>query len=256
LYLLSAYGLNSMADLLRGVDPKDISANSLTYPIADIIRQRLSTTADEFGWQPIFIPNQGSLIVNSPIDEQTGQYLQYVMSLATQGWGIWRGVPMVCFDEWRGVTYFGSSNSSVYSMNATRDNVMLSDVEEESGGVAINYSILTAYTDGGDPSSYKMVQFVRPDFISVNDPEIVTRVYYDYEIQEFISNTNPGSPDFDVWDTGQWDVSKWAAGLSGYFKTEGASGIGRTVAVAMRGNSTEETTLMSFDIMWKTGGLI
>jgi hypothetical protein len=256
LYLLSAYGLNSMADLLRGVDPKDISANSLTYPVADLIRRRLAISADTIGWQPIFLPNQGSLVISSPELEGSNTYLQYIMSLATQGWGIWRDVPILCFDEWRGVSYFGSVENNVYSMNSNKDNVKLSSLEPDPAGVAIRFSILTAYTDGGDPCNFKMVQYVRPDFLASITPSIVTQVYYDYDIGEFTKSPISELAPFGEWDVGLWDSAVWSGGVQGISITEGSMGIGRTVAIAMQGESKDETSLMSFDIIWKTGGLL
>jgi hypothetical protein len=57
------------------------------------------------------------------------------------------------------------------------------------------------------------------------------------------------------WDIGNWDEVVWnEATIQGQHKLVGANGLGRTVAVALKGSTGDPLQLVSFDVMWKTGG--
>ena len=60
----------------------------------------------------------------------------------------------------------------------------------------------------------------------------------------------------DVWDTGVWDIAVWGGGKEKFQKTVGVSGIGRTVAIAMSGASTVDTTLVDMGLLWRSGGML
>jgi len=125
LYILSAFGIISMSDLLNGVDSKSTSATSLAYPIARLLRDRLDLTSEIRGWEITFLPSQGDLMVLSPKHVLTGADIQYTMSLSVEGWGLWRGVPMDCVTEWSGKTYFGTADGRICVMDVHKDNVLL-----------------------------------------------------------------------------------------------------------------------------------
>lgn len=257
LYLLSTFGLISMNDLLKGVDPKDVSADSLTFPVSRILRTQLLSTINEPGWEPIFIPSQGVLLIASPESLSTGQYIQYSMNLTVQGWGLWRGVPMECLTEWNGKIYFGTEDDRICVMDVPRDEVLLDQNDPTSGGYPVNYSMLTAYTDGGQAGVFKRAQFVRPDFLSVNRPTFSTKILYDYDIQEITFPVTPPLQLGGAWDVGNWDNAVWGGGeVQGFSALQGNGGIGRYMAIAMRGECVEETRLISWDLMWVSGGPI
>ena len=258
LYLLSSFGLVAMSDLLVGVDSQDKSRTSLTFPIAQIIRNALELTGDRLGWQPTFMPSLGILLITSPIDPITGVYRQYQMNLAVEGWGFWRSVPMECAAEFNGSVYFGTSDSRIMVMDVYVDGVVLDPPEDEFNGYPINYSMLTAYSDVGSAATFKRAQFIRPDITSVTNPSYQTKVLYDYSFTEVIFNIPPDNLlAFGQWDIDEWDIAIWGEGNPRTFhKLIGSGGVGRTMAVAIRGTSINLTRLISFDIMWIDGGYL
>lgn len=256
LYLLSAYGIIAMSDLLRGVDAKDIAAQSLSFKVARQLRDRLLRTGDLYGWEMDFIPSIGSLIVTVPQDG-SNQRIQMVMSLTTEGWGSWRSVPIDCFREWRGKVYFGDINNRVLVMDVFRDNVLITPPEDIENGTPIQFSMLSSYQRYGEDGIFKQVQFIRPDFWSTSLPTFNTKALYDYDISELTLLAFPPLSLGDVWDTARWDFAIWGGGESyGQHELRGAGGIGRSVAIALRGETSVYFRLLSFDIMWTSGWAI
>jgi hypothetical protein len=241
LYLLSAFGFIGMRDLLKGADVKDAASNSLTYPIASILRKQLSLNNTSLGWEPIFLPSLGRLLINSP-QQNNGEYIQYSMTLATEGWGLWRGVPSTVFAEWNNKVYFGSEDNKVYAMDTTKDYVLNDTNDAAALGTPIEFSLLTSYSHAGSPGIFKIGQFVRPDFLVGSSVSFRAKIFYDYSVGE------------SQWDSAIWDTDVFASDeLIKTHKLNGAIGIGRTMAIAIRGESSDEARLISFDVGWTKG---
>jgi hypothetical protein len=256
MYILSSFGLISMSDLLRGVDPADVSADSLTFPIASIIRNEMSQTYEQYGWEPVFLPSQGVLLIQSPFNVATGKYIQFSMNLTLQSWGIWRDVPMTAFVEWDTTVYFGTADSRVCVMDVPVDNILIDTNDPEAAGAAIQFSILTGFSDAGAPGLFKIPQYVRCDFLSGALVAYNTRFVFDYEIEEQ-SIPIPPLPTHGsgTWNVGLWDQAIWGSGtLVPVTKTQGGAGIGRVMAIAVQGKVTNRTRFLSMDAMWKQGG--
>ena len=260
LFILSSFGLISMSDLLRGVNITEADyEGSLTYRIAAPIRAAMHLTRTEYGWEPKFLPQQGVLIINQPALVTSYEPKQWVQSLATRSWGEWRGVPVAAMEEWHGSVYIGGTDNIIRIMDGTRDKVLIDTLNPAHNGYPIKFSLLTSYQDYGEPAQYKMVQMVRPDFFSQQKPSYQVKVYYDYELVEFTAGVAPPevSPEGDEWDSSLWDAAIWNVGTaSGKSGITGELGMGRTIAIAMQGESDEDLRLLSFDVMWKTGGMV
>jgi len=256
LYLLSSFGLISMSDLLRGVDIRKGSLKSLTYPIASLLRSDLADTGTSLGWEPVFLPSIGSLVISSP-QAASDIYLQYVMSLSVEGWGFWRGVPTEAIIEYNNTVYFGTSDNRIMSMNVNKDYVLLDTNDDDYLGQSVDFSLLTAYNDAGSPGMFKIGQYIRPDFLNVANLTYQTRMFYDYSTTEIIFPTGNATVEAgSVWDTAEWDVDIWGSGgsFSSEHDLQGTCNMGRTVAIALRGSAGDEARLVSFDVGWTEGG--
>lgn len=252
LYLLSVYGLISMDDLIRGVDGKNINAQTNTIKIAPVIRRHMEDYRNERGWEVNSIPGQGNIIIGTP-KNINDVYLQYAMNTTTEGWGIWRDVPIQCFAEWAGKMYFGTEDSRVMVMDVTVDNALITP-ESETNGDAISFSILTTYQNYGEPALMKRGKYIRPQFVSTSRPNVTVQFRYDYDLAEVLNTESTGLTSDSLWDIGLWDVAIWTSGaLSGFHRIRGGWGIGRNVAIAMSGNTRFPTTLVSWDVVWDTG---
>jgi hypothetical protein len=253
LYTLSSYGIIGMSDLLRGVDPKDVSANSIAYKIAPIVSDRLRETSFAYGWELMFAPSEGLFIVNSP-DVSSMPQIQFVMDMVTEGWGFWRGVPINCMKEWNGRVYFGSGNA-VYIIDGTRDAAKKVQKTDADIGLPIEFSMLTSFQTLDAPGLYKQAQFIRPDFLSTSVPDSAVKAVYDYKMKELDLHFGQSPTAKGRWDIGKWDEVVWDENvIQGQHKLSGANGLGRTVAVALKGSTGDPLQLVSFDVMWKTGG--
>ena len=259
LYILSSFGLIAMSDLLRGVNIAEADeVHSIAHKIALPIREAMANTKDEYGWEPKFLPGQGILLINQPHYPTNTPHKQWVQNLSTQAWGAWRGVPIACAEDWHGNVYFGDANNGVQVMDGHRDKVLLDDQAPGHEGVPIEFSILTSYQDYGAPTQFKIGQMVRPDFYSPSKPSFATKILYDYQIQEanipYIKGENLP---LGEWDTALWDYAIWNAGSAdGISRISGSAGMGRVMAIAIRGESQDLLRLLSCDVMWTAGGVV
>ena len=245
LHLLSRFGVVAMSDLIKGVDVKDSSSVTTTYPIAPFIREAMRESANKYGWGIDYQVGTGSLVINSPT-RNNGIDVQYVMTVTTGGWGFWRGVPMLNNESYKGITYFGTRDNRVMSMD--------SDTDE---GEAIEYSMLTSSQNMGSPAVFKRATHVRPDWRAVESPVYSAKILYDYDITEIALPKGTPVATGALWDFSIWDIAIWGAGaVESHHNATGAWGVGRTFAVALTGKASKPTTLLSFDIMWNTGGVL
>jgi hypothetical protein len=102
----------------------------------------------------------------------------------------------------------------------------------------------------------KVVEFIRPRFYAEGEPTYNVQAFYDYDLSEQTQVSGVGGSGGDVWDTGVWDSAIWGGGKDKFQELKGASGMGRTVAIAMSGASTVETYLVDIGVMWRSGGLL
>ena len=147
-------------------------------------------------------------------------------------------------------------------MDTTRDNVLIdAPPEPELNGSPIDFSLLSSYQNLGSPGIFKRVQMARPDFYGNSAPAYTIKVLYDYDFNEpaAVVQGDEEAAANDEWDGALWDLAVWSTiqGQSfGSLQLAGTSGIGRSVAIAMRGSSGDALRLITWDIMWLTGGPI
>ena len=254
LFLLSSLGITAMSDLVSGIEVEDPNKSQLGHKIARLIRIDMRDLYNQHGWNIKFVADQGMLVVSTPL-RSDDTYRQYVMNTTTYGWGLWRDLPFVCSESYDGDLLIGDPDGRLLRMDRDVDNV------PTTGGTGddIKWFCLTSFSDLGAPTLNKRVKLIRPNFsVSEAIPSVDCYAYYNYFSQEPLSPTTaPGANTGDVWDTGLWDSARWSSeSLLPYFQTNGAWGIGRTVAVAMTGRSRGTTLLASWDIMWDVGGFL
>jgi hypothetical protein len=120
----------------------------------------------------------------------------------------------------------------------------------------IDWQLLTSYQDVDTPEQFKRMQFIRPIFIAQSFPSYTVKAFYDYDLSALPSPPNASAFGVGIWDTGLWDIDIWGGGSAAFQPARGAWGIGRTMAIALRGKSQVETTLIAIGIMWDEGGLL
>lgn len=255
LYLLSAYGLVSMTDTLNGVRPSDPRKDSLPFKISQALQTSMKTLRDENGWDIKFLASEGAVIIVSPV-QADGTYLNYVVNMVNDGWGFWRGPPILSIDVWNNNVYFGTADNRIFVMDIYRDEQLITPAGAVNGD-PIEYSILHSFSDMGSPGQNKRAVFVRPNFRAIYEPVFDTKILYDYNIDEFSPNYTIIPSTASLWDTAVWDAAVWSATeKSSYNRVSGSAGFGRAMAVAIRGKAEEDTLLVSTDIGWNEGGMM
>lgn len=258
LYLLSIYGLNSMGELLQGVNSAELfNSSETTSPsarIALIIQTRLSQNIDLFGWEVRRIPSENSLLISGPQIGSTAP-IQYIYRLTTAAWGLWRNVPIESFENWQNNVVFGDADNRILYMDVTADNVLLNPSQAINGD-AITFSILTNFRDLNAPTRFKRVKLIRPDFSAQAAPDVTIAARYDYDLTEsFLTAASAPPPSDDSWDVATWDNAMWKSATGQNFSDiKGAWGIGRYVAIAMIGTCREETYFIGWDLIFDAGG--
>lgn len=254
LLFLSAFGLIAMSDLLEGVEGKDIREQAQSLKISAILNKRMTDTRTQNGWSVKFIPTLGSIIISEP-KRINGTYEQAVLNMTTDGWGFWRDVPIYSFDEWAGDMYFGTKDNRVMISDIDLDESLITpDPNTTINGRPIDFSLLTTFQDYGEPALFKRGKYVRAQFISKSTPFETSKFKYDYDLTEFINSATSNYSSVAVWDTAVWESSIWGSDIPfGVDILTGSWGMGRTLAVATRGSSTSETTIIGWDVIWDTG---
>ncbi len=249
--VLSAFGLISMGALLQGKDPFSLEA-SLSWKIQQFINTAMKTTRSQFGWEIKIHPNISRLIISSP-QEAGKEFTQYVYDLNLKAWSIWESVPIITSEHYNSEMYFGVGPvPRVFKMEGTTDNIRIA------GGMPdqIDWQMLTSYQDFQTPEQFKRMQFLRPIFLAASQPSFQVKAFYDYNLDRLMTPPNAIAGDTALWDAAEWDAAIWQGGAFVFQPAIGAWGIGKTMAIAIRGRSLEETTFIACGVQWDDGGLL
>lgn len=120
----------------------------------------------------------------------------------------------------------------------------------------IIYSLLTHYTHLGEPASWKRGQFVRPSLVGQSQPVYGIQLRYDFDVAEVDTNPPYLSSDVAKWDEAIWNLAKWGGSAQSYISVSGLQGMGRHIAIAMRGETADRLSLIGFDVMVDGGGML
>jgi hypothetical protein len=125
-------------------------------------------------------------------------------------------------------------------------------------GQAIDFDVLTSFQPpGGDHSTYVRVGHIRPITVSSGAVNITVKAVYDYQIGAR-PPPPPPAPTVEgaIWDTDLWDFGVWGFGVDAISRPFGALGVGRTVAISMRGVAANRMTFVGWDISFTQGGFL
>lgn len=249
LYLLSAYGLLPMSRLLSGslIQQTD---SYLTRRITPLINEEMAASRLSIGWEVKLLSTESLILISTP--KRTGlPYKQFVQSINSEGWATYRDIPYLTGDEWQGTFYIGTEDNRVLIHSGARDNVTLDDPDSS---LEIEWNMLTAFRDYGDPGTYNQAHYIRPVFMAQQPPSYAVRARYDYDIVDIPASAAP-SPGFGaLWDIALWDISLWGGQFEVIDNVNGAEGLGRSIAIELSGSSGARGTLVRFDIASENGG--
>ena len=99
--------------------------------------------------------------------------------------------------------------------------------------------------------------FIRTIGVLAGTAALNVRAVYDYAIeQEVLPPVSLATPGQNVWDSAVWDRDLWDFSVQGKSFAFGALGMGRTFAVAIRGNSNTRLNIVGWDCLFQTGGFL
>jgi len=256
LYLLSTYGLTNLSELINGVKSYESDSNSLGSKMSYMLRADIINYRYAKGWSVRFLPCDGVLVVTTPVTTD-GVYKQYAYELATNSFGLWRDIPMLSNTSWSDNIFVGTLDNRILIMDDELDNVAIVPPLGVLNGEEIQFSTLLTFNDLGASGVFKRLNLVRPDFISTFAVTFDTRFNLDYQLGASPINFATTSDAQEVWDTGVWDTAVWASSVpNNVGKIGGASGYGRTAAVAIKGVGRSSTWFISVDVMWTPAGVL
>jgi hypothetical protein len=94
---------------------------------------------------------------------------------------------------------------------------------------------------------------LRPIVLGSPGPVLEAKALYNYNLVEPTAPT--GSPT-GGWDSDKWDVAVWGGDYTSSSGVQGACGMGRDVAIAVRGAARSRTVLVGVDVMFDQGGVL
>jgi hypothetical protein len=252
LLVLTQYGLLQCSKLIAGLPATD-EGTSISHKINTRINNVLNRGNTVYGWQIKFDPANQIIFVVTP-KEAGIPYMQFVYSLTTGAWTQFYGLPMKCAEVQNNKLYFGGDDNIVYTYEGYVDHVMLAD--DGASATAIDWEMLQSYQSYGAPATYKRVQFLRPQFIGQAVPAYTVAARYDFDLSQLATAGVVPPANGALWNTGLWDTDQWGGGYIVSQPPYGGSGMGRHVAIAMRGRSSAETIHVGTDVMFDTGGML
>jgi len=253
-YILSVYGLLPLSQLLNGSSINDPNTY-LTAKISPFVREVMAEQRQELGWQVVVHSEGAQLYIDTPQDPLRGN-VAFVQYFGNQAWSMVRGLDKTHTANWRGSDYWahGGRNSLVIERGHV-DNVWL-DPATDGAPAPIEWSLLTSYQNFESGTRFKRCQYIRPQFLAQDLPAYSVLARYDFDITEAYVSPLSTQGVSARWNVGLWDSEVWGGNLERIDQPRGARGMGRHVAIAMRGSSSARTILVAFDVIADGGGLM
>jgi hypothetical protein len=256
LFLLSQYGVLPMSSLIAG-RPIDKDDTYASRNIGPLLTNDMNLYRTQRGWEIRNVPSENVFLISVP--KQLGlSYKQYARSSKTSGWGIFNSLPYTTGETFQGGFYIGAPDATgvaasgiVYKFTGNLEGVTLA------GGytpIAVQFSLLTAFSDLGEPGTYHQLSFVRPVFRSSAIPNYGVIARFDYNTDDLVISTGAGAAVGALWDSALWDTALWGQDASTVESVIGGYGVGRAMALGLTGSSTGETTLIRMDSIYTSGG--
>jgi hypothetical protein len=252
LLILSTYGVLQLSKIIAGLPVTD-EGTSISWKINSRINATMDRTLQEFGWDVKIFP-RGQLIFITTPPEEGKPWMQFVYSTTTKAWAQFLGLRIQCCDAWKGDFYFGTDDKRVMQYTGFSDNVLLADAGATAR--AIDWESLTGYQLYTGTPTFKRVQFLRPQFVGLEKASYNIKASYDFDFQRIATSPPYIVPATGLWNTGVWDSSVWGGFYFGSQPPIGGSGMGRHIAIAMKGRSSTDMIHVGTDVLLDVGGML
>jgi hypothetical protein len=198
-------------------------------------------------------PGDNALVFLVPASGTGAAAKPYVKSVSKSSWSIYRDLPILSMAVWNGVAYFGTPDGRIAKVGGYSDGALFGIPNSYS---TIDWSLLTGFTDQGT-LTLKRVEMMQP-LIETQEvsPPVNAEAKYGLDISEAAPPTAANTASGSTWDGAAWDSAVWGGGYSEYTPIIGGFGMGRTVAIAVRGRATARTSFLGVGVMYRAGGLL
>ena len=250
--ILSSYGVAKLTDLISG-QYEASGRDTTTANISRYFRSFMETTRDLHGWSVEFAALEGLVIVSVPTPNVSAPHIQFALNTNTGTWGMFRDLSMRCMSDTAHGFLFGTVDGRLMSLEGHADNVTLDKLSSDT----ITFSMLTHYNALGDAAIWKRPHFIRPSWVGGAQPSYAVEIHYDFDLKELTLSPPFTDAGNSLWDEALWDTTgKWEGLAQNYHETIGVNGMGRHLAVALRGESASDLSLIGFDMMGDFGGML
>lgn len=252
LLIYTAEGLLSLSQLTSGLAVEEERVFYMTAKINSLLRFSFREKENLFGYELNSLPRYSAVILATPKVE--GQRdLQWLYSYETKGWFLMRGLPINTVENWGTRVFFGDTDNTIWELAGVADRV---EYDVENSGTPVEFSMLTSYQGYGNPANLKRVHLLRPYWVGGSIPQYGVEARFDFVIDEQ-GTVPPFFPQIGAfWDLSSWDDSVWGGGYQTQQLPYGGVGMGRYVAIALRGNSYGTAAYMGCDIVLDQGGFL
>jgi hypothetical protein len=225
-----------------------------TDKVANEFNRLATTYQTNQGWAIGLHPQDNALLVLVPTVSGTAA-TPYAMSFSKRSWSQYRDLPILSMGVWNGTTYFGTPDGRLCQSGGYLDALELADPTAFS---PIAWSLLSAYRNGGTPTQ-KRIHSIRVSIqAQETTPTMTAEAKYDLDLSEGTapepSTSIASAP--GTWDNATWDSDVWAGEYSSFQALIGAVGMGREVAIAVRGLAMSRTSFVGADVYFDSGGLL
>ena len=252
LLVLSAYGLIQLSKLIGGAPLQDPQAQ-ISYKVNPRLSKLLAETDNNYGWEVRLHPRDQLIFINTPKVSGYPDF-QFVYNTLTKAWTVFNGLPINTSETFRTMLFMGSTENQLFVYDGHVDNVLLAD--DGATARTISWEQFGSFQAYGAEATYKRVQLMRPQFIGEVVPAYYIAARYDFDLSQI-----PGAPTFvgsaaGTWDAGLWDGATWGGDYIVNQPLVGGFGVGRHVALQLRGRSAGETIHVGTDVLFDTGGML
>lgn len=251
--ILTVAGAASLSAMVSGSSRGDAERTYyLTRKINTLIRASWADRIGLYGWELTSLPSYDAIMLVQPT--LTGaRPVQWMYSTETKGWFFTRDLPIQTIDTWGTRVFFGDAAGQAWELTGLLDAV---DPALPDSGLQVEYSLLSSYQGFGEAARIKRAHMLRPYFIGGAAPQYAIAARYDFQLAEY-GIVQPAPPaGSNAWDASTWDSGIWSGGVSSTMRPYGAAGIGRYVAVALRGIHTGDSAYMGCDMLLDGGGYL
>jgi hypothetical protein len=192
------------------VQPRVAITDKIQYAISEAV----TSYANNFGWQLMYVPTINQLWLNVPIQENQNQQ-QYAMNTITGSWCNYTGWNANCMEMFDDEPYFGGDGYVAHAWYGTDDD-----------GNNITALGLQAFNNFNGAGRLKRFTMSRPIFRTDGAPAIYAGINIDFNTDAPTASLNFTPSTYSQWDSALWDAGTWGGALSILQNWQGLNGVG------------------------------